>query len=189
MSQLVSRLLLAMTIVVATPVVYVIAFLWIENNILIRDVDALWAADLVSAVFLVVGWVLIWRGQVVWTTRRLQLTIVAVVASALPAVFFALLIEAAMGGPSEPAVIIGGMCWAVFWLGSTALIWREDRVERRDRLSGLSSGVIHCPNCGYNLTGLEHARCPECGTRYTLNELFAALQEQTEVLDTGEKVA
>ncbi len=187
MSRLVSRLLLAMTIVIATPVVYTISFLWIESTILRRDVDALWAADIVSAAFLVVGWVVIWRGQVVWTTRRLQLTIVAVVASALPAVFFALLIETALGGPSEPAVIIGGMCWAVFWLGSTALIWRENCVERQNRLQAVSAGVIHCPNCGYNLTGLEQARCPECGSRYTLNELFAVLQEQTEDLDTGEK--
>ncbi|MCH8054080.1 MAG: hypothetical protein IH895_08475 [Planctomycetes bacterium] len=177
-----------MTIVSATPVVFTIAFLLIENRIARRDVEALWAADLVSAAFLAVGWVLIWRGQVVWTVRRLLLTIVAIVASAVPAVLIGLIIKASLRGQDELAVIIGGMCWAVFWLGSTALIWREDRVERQRRLQAVSTGVIHCPNCGYNLTGLEQARCPECGSRYTLNELFAALQEQTEDLDTGEKV-
>ena len=188
MSQLVSRLLLAMTIIFALPIVCLISFLLIENNIVRDDILALWAADVVSAVFLATGWALIWRGQVVWTARRRHLTAVAIVGSAVPALLVGLLVESAAGS-QEPAMVVGGMCWAVFWLGSTALTWREDRVERRNRLSGLSSGVIHYPSCGYNLTGLEQARCPECGTRYTLNELFAALQEQTEVLDTGEKVA
>ena len=34
--------------------------------------------------------------------------------------------------------------------------------------------VVWCPSCGYNMTGLHEARCPECGTKYTLDELFSA---------------
>ena len=31
-----------------------------------------------------------------------------------------------------------------------------------------------CPNCQYNLSGLTQCRCPECGTEYRLEELWAA---------------
>jgi len=29
-----------------------------------------------------------------------------------------------------------------------------------------------CPKCGYNLTGRTDTHCPECGTTYTLDELW-----------------
>ena len=29
-----------------------------------------------------------------------------------------------------------------------------------------------CPHCGYNLSGLTHCRCPECGTEYRLDQLW-----------------
>lgn len=37
---------------------------------------------------------------------------------------------------------------------------------------------LPCPKCGYNLTGLREARCPECGATYTLDELVVTLAEQ-----------
>jgi len=35
--------------------------------------------------------------------------------------------------------------------------------------------AIACPSCGYNLTGLSEARCPEYGSRFTLDQLVASL--------------
>ena|GEM_PF-1427876 len=32
---------------------------------------------------------------------------------------------------------------------------------------------LNCPSCGYCMVGLEQSRCPECGNRYTLDELVA----------------
>ncbi len=29
-----------------------------------------------------------------------------------------------------------------------------------------------CGDCGYNLSGLTHCRCPECGREYTLDRLW-----------------
>ncbi len=189
MSQLLARLLLAMSVVIATPIVYVISFVLIENSLLRADAQALLAADFVSAAFLVTSWILVWRRQVVWTTRRRFVTVLSVVWSAVPGLAIALLMYSAIRGPDELAVIIGGMSWSVVWLASTALVWRENPAERTTRLKQIASGLVQCPHCGYNMTGLEQARCPECGTRYTLNELFAALQEQAEDLDENEKVA
>src|SRR6185295_18227797 len=33
---------------------------------------------------------------------------------------------------------------------------------------------VHCPRCGYSMSGLDAAACPECGARYTLDELIRA---------------
>ncbi|MCH9033356.1 MAG: hypothetical protein IID42_02485 [Planctomycetes bacterium] len=40
-----------------------------------------------------------------------------------------------------------------------------------------------CPKCGYDLKGLAMARCPECGTEFTLDELFATWVGQGSRLD------
>ena len=30
---------------------------------------------------------------------------------------------------------------------------------------------LNCPDCGYVMVGLSESRCPECGARFTLDEL------------------
>ncbi len=37
-----------------------------------------------------------------------------------------------------------------------------------------SEGVVNvtCPRCGYSLVGLSESRCPECGAKFTLDELI-----------------
>ena len=73
----------------------------------------------------------------------------------------------------EVAIILGGMIWALTWIAATALIWREIKAERLARLRQI--GAIACPTCGYNLTGLREAKCPECGSQFTLDQLYASL--------------
>jgi len=40
-----------------------------------------------------------------------------------------------------------------------------------------------CPKCGYNLSGLTHCRCPECGTEYKLDELWRAAQKEQSCME------
>lgn len=49
------------------------------------------------------------------------------------------------------------------------LIWRNGYVRG---WRGARSAAPACPACGYNLSGLTHCRCPECGQEYTLEELW-----------------
>ncbi len=187
MSHLLSRLLLAFTIALATPLVYALTFFVVDEFSLGFTVPSV-VSLFVAASFLVTAWILVWRRQVHWTRRRSLMTALSLVWSAAMgtgAGILTLVLQQVAG----QAIRVGAMCWALVWVGSTALVWRETALERAGRINKLSSGLVCCPNCGYNLTGLEQARCPECGSRYTLNELFAALHEQTEDLDTGENVA
>ena len=53
--------------------------------------------------------------------------------------------------------------------------------DRAGAFRQAAGDVLFCPKCGYNMTGLYEARCPECGSRYTLDQLAAAQkQEQLE---------
>ena len=49
------------------------------------------------------------------------------------------------------------------------LIWRDGFVRgwRASR-----SRPPQCPACGYNLSGLDRCRCPECGRTFRLEELW-----------------
>jgi hypothetical protein len=69
---------------------------------------------------------------------------------------------------------VGCVTAPLAWLIAATIIWRETPLERSQRLGPISKTGIVCPNCGYNLTGLQSTRCPECGTQYTLDELLAS---------------
>src|SRR4029078_9994514 len=38
--------------------------------------------------------------------------------------------------------------------------------------------ALHCPSCGYNLTGLPEDRCPECGVEFNPLELREAISRR-----------
>ncbi len=67
------------------------------------------------------------------------------------------------------------------------LIWR-DGYNRGWRAS--RTGPPRCPKCQYNLSGLEHCRCPECGSVYSLDKLWrspvlAKKEDRAEIASTS----
>jgi predicted Zn-ribbon and HTH transcriptional regulator len=66
----------------------------------------------------------------------------------------------------------------------TVFCWRESKLERADRLRLSGIDAIACLNCGYNLTGLNEARCPECGSRFTLDQIVASLSRRDSEMKT-----
>ena len=72
----------------------------------------------------------------------------------------------------EIGEFIGCLIAPLMWLIVVTIIWRETPRERALRMKSTNKATIVCPHCGYNLTGLQSTRCPECGTLYTLDELL-----------------
>jgi len=133
------------------------------------DILVFLVAGLVTWLFIVVFWMLLWRRYVRWTHRRLQKTIAS---------FFVVLFPAALAGWLTSPVVdesfgmfIAGATAILLWLVATVLIWRETVTERFERIRYFGDNALICPNCGYNLTGLTTCTCPECGSEYTLDEL------------------
>ncbi|MCG3138016.1 MAG: hypothetical protein HJJLKODD_01872 [Phycisphaerae bacterium] len=179
MSALLARLLLSFVMLVATPLVYLVLFVIIEESVLPNDTSAFLASSMFTAIGVLTAWLMIWRRQVRWTPNRRGQTIGVVGLSCALAAMVAVLIGwVTHRGIREEGIILGGMTWLVGWLAGSVLVWRETPAERAERLANMTRGAISCPRCGYNLTGLQQARCPECGTQFTLDELFAQLHEE-----------
>ncbi|MDM8005274.1 MAG: zinc ribbon domain-containing protein [Phycisphaerae bacterium] len=183
MTSLLARILLSIMLLPLAVVVYLAVLLPLTRG---NDEVAFTAATSVTAVFVAIYWLMLWRRSVQWTLSRVSLTIAGSVGCLFAGVIAGL---AAMGvsGIRDEAfgVFIGGLVGAVLWLPVTILVWRERPAERAERIRQSASDVLFCPRCGYNMTGLQLARCPECGAQFTLNELFAAQRHQHEIADAA----
>ncbi|MCG3125239.1 MAG: hypothetical protein CHACPFDD_00055 [Phycisphaerae bacterium] len=181
MTRLVARILLAMLIVpICGAVVVGFVALWMTRN---RPPTAFGFLGMWFTVYAVVGayWLLLWYRSVRWTAVRIVATVAAAVAALLFSTVVGTVLSntfAGMGAPPVHILIAGGFA-PILWVLGTILIWRESPVERAARLAG---GAVVCPVCGYNLTGLAEARCPECGTTFTLDQLFASQDARGEGL-------
>lgn len=134
-------------------------------------------------VIMVSYWIVLWRRQVHWTNSRIRWTCLIGVASlAIGTSLVGLFVTFA-----QDDVAIGIMTFGnvppYTWILGTAFVWRETRQERLERLKGFGTAPISCPVCEYSMTGLQDSRCPECGTRFTLDELFSAQHDREEELE------
>lgn len=180
MSRTVSRLLLTLSLLVGSVTAYILLFVLLERPW--GDDDALAVASLVTAPLFAALWTYIWRSSVVWSARRLGRTMVVLaVGSMAGAACYAICTSA--GGIEEVAILTGTLCWVTIWMAGTAVVWKETEVESSRRKRGGPDRVIPCPKCGYDMKGLAMARCPECGTEFTLDELFATWVGQDSRID------
>jgi hypothetical protein len=175
MSRLLARIMLALLMFPLAATVYLLAFAaawkWMRfANV--RDDSAFLIGNLVTAAFVVTYWLLLWRKTVRWTVRRTLVTFGAVILGAMCGTLSGALVQFTI--EDDIAVFVGGIVGILVWLLSTLFIWQETKVERGSRLRGLGLDVVACPGCGYNLTGLREASCPECGGKFTVDQLFAA---------------
>ncbi|TVQ53444.1 MAG: hypothetical protein EA377_07985 [Phycisphaerales bacterium] len=127
--------------------------------------------------FVLIYWLGLWGRHVNWAGGRRWKTILlggAAIGFTIPiAAVFGFIIELSFG------IFIGSLVAILVWLIGTTLIWKETSVERADRLrSRIGTNAIVCPSCGYNLTGLRESSCPECGAKFTLDQLFAGQPHQ-----------
>lgn len=179
MAPTVTRLILSFALLVATPTLFFVAlfFCFEVANMYYNDGGVFLIATIGSIAFLGLGWWLIWKGEVKWTGRRTTATLVAA--------FGSLVVAGVVGGgfaaasrEEELGLTIGGLVWIVLYLFGTALAWRETKAERQQRLEAMGVSALPCPSCAYNLSGLRESRCPECGASFTLDQLYAAVDEQ-----------
>jgi hypothetical protein len=177
MSQLVSRILLAILMFPLGAILYTVAFVSFEQMVGGYRNEALnfIAGDLTTWLFVAGYWWLLWRKSVAWTGRRIFLTFAAAAGSALVS---AIVGTACIGiingsGGGGFGAFVGGTLAILLWLTATVFLWRDTPTERTRRVQGKLKSAITCPNCGYNMTGLQECRCPECGSKFTIDELVA----------------
>src|SRR4051794_10903304 len=176
MSSLLSRILLAMLMLPAASLVYLVSFVVSDHQTAYYSRGwGLWLlSGGVTSAFVGIYWTVLWRKSVRWTSARVKLTVVSVVAAIFAGMAAGEVLRFVLGGSLNGFVqFIGPVVPPLAWLILTSFIWRETAAERAQRVRGGEGGnrqAIVCPACGYNLTGLTSTRCPECGAQYTVDE-------------------
>ena len=184
MSRLLARIMLALLMLPLAAVVYTGSVILLMDLIgYSRDVLPFFTTNCLTGAFIAFYWIMLWRGTVRWTNRRIMMTIGAAVSATIAGV--------AVGIPfsivdDSFSMFIGGVFAMLLWLALTVFIWRESTAERAERMRHRTADALICPSCGYNMTGLGQASCPECGASYTISELMA-LQPSREQEDIASR--
>lgn len=171
MSHLIARLLLSMLVFPLGGLVYTVAVVvYFENFGSFGRDDAWIVAGAITWAFVAAYWVLLWRKSVRWEGRVGTTVAAAIICGIVGAIIGAICntIEQGFGA------FVGSTSAVLLWLVATCFLWRESPTERADRLGASGREGVVCPTCGYNLTGLSEPRCPECGSKFTLDQLLAS---------------
>jgi uncharacterized paraquat-inducible protein A len=191
MSRLVSRILLSIFMFPLAGIFYVLVAVVGEQTLRNlgssyrdRESTMFLTAGVLTWAFVALYWCLLWRTGVQWTRGRIVGTLVSAGGAIVAGVFAAALCASVLsvGDGWGFGAFIGSIVAIMLWLIATIFLWRETAGERAQRVTASTKSAITCPTCGYNLTGLTESRCPECGSRFTLDELLALQQQlKTEV--------
>ena len=187
MSRLVSRILLSIFMFPLAGVFYL--FVFVAGEPMLRVITNYRTTETIVfiasgvATWFVVGiyWCLLWRSGIAWTPRRVMGTVLSVFGAAVIGLGAGAIAAIVSGEGSSFGAFVGGVVAIIAWLIATVFVWRETALERAQRVRATTGSSVACPTCGYNLTGLTEARCPECGSKFTLDELLAAQRPKTEV--------
>jgi hypothetical protein len=188
MTATIARLILAMLILPATGAVFLLTFLAVLARSGGGGPPPFWGILVVWIIvytFVAAYWILLWRSTVRWTAARIWKTALAgaVALAGGGAIAFAVIVISRSQIPPGIALLLGGGTVPIVWVLGTVLLWRETAAERVARMSNLiGSPTVVCPFCGYNLSGLREARCPECGNSFTLDQLAASQPQRNEHL-------
>jgi uncharacterized paraquat-inducible protein A len=187
MSRLVSRILLAILMFPVAAIFYIYVFVLcvsgVQRNYFNRIEASLLISSLLTWILVAIYWCALWKSTVRWNSIRFSRTVLAAFLAMIIA-FIAVIATANFADiPGRTAILLGGLLAIVLWLIATVLIWRETPAERAQRLAASPANSVSCPTCGYNLTGLTESRCPECGSKFTLNELLASQPNQKSEID------
>ena len=190
MSNLLSRILLAIIMFPLATILYLIVFL--PAGRAVSDAMAFLLASVVVAGFVVLYWLGLWHKSVRWTSARVTTTFFSGLGCLIVGTIIGVLVAVTPRpvANEDLAIFLAGLTTIVLWLAVSVLVWRETAAERAERIQASGGDVLFCPKCGYNMTGLYEARCPECGSRFTLDQLLANQRQQAmEVSDgTGERL-
>ncbi|MCB9853406.1 MAG: hypothetical protein H6819_09955 [Phycisphaerales bacterium] len=178
MTQIIARLVLAMLILPFAMIIMATAFA-VDVAIAGRpEFEGILVGWIITDLFVVVYWIAIWRSSIRWTQRRVASTLGAVGGGAFAAMLGIGALRHLIGIPIEPATMFGNSLFPLVFVLASVFIWRETAAERFERMRGRGVDTVACPICGYNMTGLREARCPECGVVFTLDELLSAQSQE-----------
>jgi hypothetical protein len=187
MTNLLARILLAVMLLPLAAVVYMVVLFPLMGRHRGRGAEevAFLMASIVTATFVAYYWIWLWRDSVNWTKPRTAKTLLSGLGCIAAGIIVALILNA-ISGIHDPSFcfFIGGVIAIISWLPITVIIWKETPLERAERMRVADKDALFCPRCGYNMTGLNQARCPECGAQYTINQLFSA-QHRPEIADAA----
>jgi hypothetical protein len=179
MSQLLARIMLAIFMLPCAAVLYVIAVVSVDSRHLfsypVRRYAMWFIAGAVSWTFIAIYWSLLWKASVQWTRQRVRRSLVASAVALGVGVVAGTLMSPV---DTDFGIWVGTVIAPLVWLILTTLAWRETAAERAARATG--QAALTCPTCGYNLTGLQGTRCPECGTLFTVDELISRQTRHSE---------
>ena len=173
MTRLVARLVLAMLILPmsgALLVLLVTVFALQGGRPEVYRIVIVW---LIVYAFIATYWVLLWRNLVRWTHVRKRQSIVVGILTPLICSLITFALHSALGSDPFGSVLLGGAIPPIAWVLATVLIWQETADERMAQITAAGTDTVVCPNCGYNMTGLREARCPECGSVFTIDQLLS----------------
>lgn len=183
MTRLIARLILAMLTLPVAGTVFVVAMIAMLVTTPMNGPPSapgftlVWLAVYIATA---IWWTLVWHELVLWNSRRIANTILAGVAALLGGLALGMLVIVASAGaaPTGIAVAVGGGLPPVIWVAATVFIWRETPDERARRLASMGGAGLCCPLCGYSMSDLHTSNCPECGAKFTLEQLLIAQRQR-----------